>query len=524
MQIPLSEYPRPQMVRDSYLCLNSFWNLRFLSDGEDAVNQSILVPYSPESEFSGVGRTLQEYETMLYSRHVDFPDVDFSESRLLLHFGAVDYRAIVFVDKEQVAEHIGGYLPFSVEVDKASFDLDVSVQDPGDSKEISRGKQSSTPGGIWYPKTSGIWQTVWMEKVPRTYIRQLKILPDLEGFWITVCMSDETVERATLSIDGKEHEIKTNEKVYIKIDNPRLWSPDDPYLYNFDISAGADTVHSYVGLRTFGIGPDSKGHNVLLLNNQPIFHHGLLDQGYYKGGYYTPRDDRDFIDDISRMKEMGFNTLRKHIKVEPLRWYYHCDRLGMLVWQDMVSGGGSYRLPVISAPLIIGSFLKDDRYDKFAREDEHEREVWEEEAYGTVRTLYNCTCVSMWVPFNEGWGQFDSKRITDNIRKLDDSRTIDHASGWHDQKIGDFRSLHVYFRPYRFKPDKMGRPVILSEFGGYGMEMGLTEKKAFTYRKYRSREDLTGAIVKLYEKQIIPAKSKGLAASPLRFAGIICFS
>lgn len=513
MQIPLSEYPRPQMVRDSYLCLNGVWNLRFLSDGEKAQTQSIIVPYSPESEFSGVGRTLQEYETMLYSRHVDFPEVDFSQSRLLLHFGAVDYRAIVFIDKEQVAEHIGGYLPFSVEVDKASFDLDVSVQDPGDSREISRGKQSSTPGGIWYPKTSGIWQTVWMEKVPRTYIRELKILPDLEGFWITVYMSDESVDRAVLTIDGRKQEIKTNEKQYIKINNPRLWSPEDPYLYNFNISAGADAVHSYVGLRTFGTGVDEKGHNVLFLNNKPFFHHGLLDQGYYKGGYYTPRDDRDFIDDISRMKEMGFNTLRKHIKVEPLRWYYHCDRLGMLVWQDMVSGGGRYRLRVISAPLVFGSFLKDDRYDKFAREDAHEREVWEEEAYGTVRNLYNCTCVAMWVPFNEGWGQFDSKRITDNIRKLDDSRTIDHASGWHDQRIGDFKSLHVYFRPYRFKPDKLGRPVILSEFGGYGMELGLTEKKSFTYRKYRSREDLTAAIVKLYETQIIPAKQKGLAAS-----------
>ena len=513
MQIPLSEYPRPQMVRDSYLCLNGVWNLRFLSDGDKAQTQCIVVPYSPETEFSGVGRTLQEYETMLYSRHVEFPDVDFSQDRLLLHFGAVDYRAIVFIDKEQVAEHIGGYLPFSVEVDKASFDLDVSVQDPGDSREISRGKQSSSPGGIWYPKTSGIWQTVWMEKVPGTYIRELKILPDLQGFWITVCMSDESVGKAVLSIDGIRHEIKTNEKQYIKIDNPRLWSPDDPYLYNFDISAGADTVHSYVGLRTFGIGLDNKGHNVLLLNDKPFFHHGLLDQGYYKGGYYTPQDDRDFIEDISRMKEMGFNTLRKHIKVEPLRWYYHCDRLGMLVWQDMVSGGGRYRLSVISAPLVTGSFLKDDRYDKFAREDVQERKVWEEEAYGTVRNLYNCTCVAMWVPFNEGWGQFDSKRITDNIRKIDGSRTIDHASGWHDQKIGDFRSLHVYFRPYRFKPDKLGRPVILSEFGGYGMEIGLTEKRAFTYRKYRSREDLTAAIVKLYETQIIPAKQKGLAAS-----------
>lgn len=513
MRIPLSEYPRPQMVRCSYLCLNGTWNLRFLSDGDKADDRQILVPYSPEAAFSGIERTLQAHETMLYSRHVEFPDVDFSKERLLLHFGAVDYRAIVFIDKEQVAEHVGGYLPFSVEAGKSSFDLDVSVQDPGDSRQISRGKQSSNPGGIWYPKTSGIWQTVWMEKVPKSYIKDIRILPDLEGFYLTVLMNDENIGEAAVTIDGKKTAIRTNEKQYIRIDNPHLWSPDDPYLYNFDIAAGEDRVRSYVGLRTFGIGKDDKGNNVLLLNNKPIFHHGLLDQGYYQGGYYTPKDDQDFIDDISRMKEMGFNALRKHIKVEPLRWYYHCDRLGMLVWQDMVSGGGPYRLPIITAPLVIGSFLKDDNYRKFAREDVHEREVWEEEAYGTVEHLYNCTSIAMWVPFNEGWGQFDSKRITDNIRKLDDSRTIDHASGWHDQGIGDFRSLHVYFRRYRFRKDGLGRPVILSEFGGYGMELGATEKKAFTYRKYWTREDLTDAVVKLYEKQIIPARRKGLAAS-----------
>ena len=513
MHVPLSEYPRPQMVRDSYLCLNGTWNLRFISDGEKAEDKPILVPYSPESAFSGVGRTLNDNETMLYSRHVDFPDVDLSKERLLLNFGAVDYRAIVFIDKEPVSEHIGGYLPFSVEVDKDSFDLDVSVQDPGDSREISRGKQSSNPGGIWYPKTSGIWQTVWMEKVPKTYIKDIRILPDLEGFFLTVIMSDETVEQATVTIEGKTQEIKIGEKQYIRIDKPHLWSPDDPYLYNFDIISGEDKVGSYVGLRTFGVGRNEKGNNVLLLNNNPFFHHGLLDQGYYQGGYYTPSDDGDFIHDISMMKKMGFNALRKHIKVEPLRWYYHCDRLGMLVWQDMVSGGGPYKLPIITAPLVIGSFLKDDNYKKFAREDAHERDVWEQEAYGTVNLLYNCTSIAMWVPFNEGWGQFDSKRITENIRKMDDSRTIDHASGWHDQKIGDFRSLHVYFRPYRFRKDSLGRPVILSEFGGYGMELGSTEKKSFTYRKYMTKKDLTDAIVKLYEKQIIPAKRKGLAAS-----------
>ena len=513
MNIPHSEYPRPQMVRDSYLCLNGTWNLRFLSDGDQATDQSILVPFSPESAFSGVGRTLHDYETMLYSRHVEFPDVDFSKERLLLHFGAVDYRAIVFIDKEQVTEHIGGYLPFTVEVDRSSFDLDVSVQDPGDSREISRGKQSSEPGGIWYPETSGIWQTVWMEKVPRTYIRELKILPDLNGFRISVLMNDESVNQAVLRIESTEHVINTGEKQYIKIDDPHLWSPEDPHLYNFDISAGEDKVSSYVGLRTFGIGPDKNGNNVLLLNNKPYFHHGLLDQGYYQGGYYTPANDSDFVNDITRMKEMGFNTLRKHIKVEPLRWYYHCDRLGMLVWQDMVSGGGKYNPAVIAAPLVLGSFLKDDRYEKFARKDVYEREVWEKETYGTVEHLYNCTSIAMWVPFNEGWGQFDSKRITDNIRKIDGSRTIDHASGWHDQKIGDCRSLHVYFRPYRFKKDKLGRPVILSEFGGYGKDLSFHEKKAFTYRKYSSIEDLTYGIVKLYEKQIMGAKRKGLAAS-----------
>ena len=514
MRIPLSEYPRPQMVRDSYLCLNGVWELRFLSDAEkNPQTVPVVVPYSPEAEFSGVNRTLQNFETMIYSRHVDFPDVDFSKSRLLLHFGAVDYRAVVFVDKKPVSEHVGGYLPFSVEVDRSSFDLDVSVQDPGDTQEISRGKQSSDPGGIWYPKTSGIWQTVWMEKVPRTYISGLVILPDLEGFRITVNMNDGSRIPAVLSVDGKQVSVITGKEEYIKLGNPRLWTPEDPFLYQFDVTAGEDKVHSYVGLRTFGVGPDGKGNNVLLLNGKPYFHHGLLDQGYYKGGFYTPSDDSDFVNDISTMKAMGFNTLRKHIKVEPLRWYYHCDRLGMLVWQDMVSGGGHYRPSVITAPLVFGSHLRDDRYDKFAREDEQERKVWEQEAYDTVRTLYNCTSVCMWVPFNEGWGQFDSVRISENIRRMDGSRTIDHASGWQDQGYGDFRSLHVYFRPYRFRRDRKGRAVILSEFGGYGMDTNTTAKKTFIYRKFRTKDELTRAIVRLYEKQIIPARKKGLAAS-----------
>ncbi len=513
MRIPLSEYPRPQMVRDSYLCLNGKWNLRFLSDGEDAKDYTILVPYSPESAFSGVERTLMHHETMLYSRHVDFPDVDLSRERLLLHFGAVDYRAIVFVDKQPVLEHRGGYLPFTVEVDRASFDLDVSVQDPGDTAQIARGKQSSEPKGIWYPCTSGIWQTVWMEKVPRTYIEDYELRPDLKGFSIKVNLNDGSCEKGVLSLQGKEYQIATGKERRIELEEPHLWSPEDPYLYNFDITVKDDAIRGYVGLRTFGVGPDEEGNKRLLLNGKPYFHHGLLDQGYYKDGYYTPSDDSDFVNDIESMKAMGFNTLRKHIKIEPLRWYHHCDRLGMLVWQDMVSGGGKYDPKVISAPLVVGSFLKDSEYRKFARDDAEERGRWEQETKDAVRLLRNCTSIAMWVPFNEGWGQFDSKRICEEIRKIDDSRTIDHASGWHDQGIGDFRSLHVYFRPYRFKKDSLGRAVILSEFGGYGMDTNTTKKKAFTYKKFNSRETLTRAIVKLYDKQILPAKRAGLAAS-----------
>lgn len=511
-RIPLAEYPRPQMVRDSYLCLNGRWELRFLSDGEDTKPVTIMVPYSPESEYSGVNRTLQAHETMLYSRHVDFPDVDFASEKLLLHFGAVDYRAVVFIDKEPVYEHIGGYLPFTVEVEKASFDLDVSVQDPGDTKEISRGKQSSTPGGIWYPKTSGIWQTVWMEKVPRNYIKDIEIRPNLEGFSLLVRMA-ETDCSSVVCVAGREVSLKTGEETFIDMENAHLWSPEDPYLYDFSVTAGNDRIISYVGLRTFGIGSDSEGVKRLLLNGKPYFHHGLLDQGYWKGGFYTPMSDQEFIKDIATMKSMGFNTLRKHIKVEPLRWYYHCDRLGMLVWQDMVSGGGRYNFMVISSPLVRGSFLKDDDYVKFAREDENERKVFEDECYGMVRHLLNCTSIAMWVPFNEGWGQFDSKRISENIHALDPSRTIDHASGWHDQGIGDIKSLHVYFHPYRYKKDRLGRAVLLTEFGGYGMDTNTTNKKAFTYKRYKTKKELTKAIVRLYEKQIIPAKKKGLAAS-----------
>ena len=531
MNLPLSEYPRPQMKRDSYLCLNGQWNLQFISDGissgnsgeKEAKTYSILVPYSPECVYSGVQRTLQAHETMKYSRHVTFSEpVDFKKEKLLLHFGAVDYRALVYINGKQVFEHIGGYLPFELEVSSCDFDLDVLVQDPSDTKEISRGKQSSEPGGIWYPQTSGIWQTVWMEKVPLSYIKSYKIVPDLQGFYLTVLMNDDTACPCSLKLLGKEYKFQAGTTFRVNIPKAHCWTPEDPYLYVFDLTAKGgtsaeetyeDKIQGYVGLRTFGVGKDKNSNKVLLLNGKPYFHHGLLDQGYYKGGFYTPKSDEDFINDIQTMKALGFNTLRKHIKIEPLRWYYHCDRLGMLVWQDMVSGGGKYKASTVTAPLFFGSHLKDNQYEKFARLDEKERQVWEQEAYGTVEHLFNVVSLAMWVPFNEGWGQFDSARIVQNIKALDNSRTIDHASGWQDQGIGDFKSLHVYFRPYRFHKDRLGRCVILTEFGGYGYDTNTTKKKSFIYKKLSSKLELTQAIVKLYEKQIIPAKRKGLAAA-----------
>ncbi len=518
MNVPLSEYPRPQMKRNSYLCLNGQWNLQFISDGKDSKEYSILVPYSPESAYSGVQRTLQAHETMRYSRHVIFPEeVDFKTHILILHFGAVDYRALVYINGKQVFEHIGGYLPFEIEVPYKEFDLDVLVQDPSDTKEISRGKQSSEPRGIWYPQTSGIWQTVWIEKVPLSYIKSYKLVPDLEGFYITVFMNDNSNCSCSLFLNGQSYELQAGVKARIDVPKGHLWAPEDPYLYDFVIVAHSqvveDKISGYFGLRTFGVGRDEKGNNVLLLNDKPYFHHGLLDQGYYKDGFYTPKADEDFISDIKTAKALGFNTLRKHIKIEPLRWYYHCDRLGILVWQDMVSGGGKYKTSTVTLPLIFGSHLKDNQYKKFAREDEKERRMWEKEAYGTIELLYNVVSLAMWVPFNEGWGQFDSARIVKNITTLDNSRTIDHASGWQDQGIGDFKSLHVYFRPYRFHKDKLERCVILTEFGGYGYDTNTTKKKSFIYKKLRSKMELTQAIVKLYEKQIIPAKQKGLAAA-----------
>ena len=513
MRIPLQEYPRPQLARDSYQCLNGIWDYEIIGPNV-AKSGEIVVPYSPETSTSGVNHVLQPNETLIYKKRVKWDSsFDSNTEKLILHFDSVDYIAEVFIDGELIITHRGGYLPFEVDVCKADFELMVKVTDPSDTQEQTRGKQKLKHGGIWYTPQSGIWKTVWLEKVPLNYIQRIKLEPDLTGFYITVFTTEEKTP-VSLSICDKQYSFISFDRFRVDIASPILWSPENPHLYTMSVSIDNDKVESYVGLRTFSTGDDGKGNKVLYLNGKPYFHHGVLDQGYYYPGLYTPESDEDMVNDITTMKELGFNTLRKHIKVEPLRWYYHCDRLGILVWQDMVTGGGKYKFPIISFPLVLGSFLKDSHYSLFARKDKAMRDEWECEALSMMQLLENCTSLAMWVPHNEGWGQFDSARFTKKMLEVDSSRTIDHASGWHDQKIGDFKSLHVYFRKYKFKRDKLNRAVILTEFGGYGLTIPehKTTDKTFVYKDFGTKDALTDAIVSLYENEILPAKKQGLAA------------
>lgn len=515
---PLPEYPRPQMARDSYLNLNGPWSYAITTSAQKPAQAdgTILVPFSPESELSGVGHVLQPEEYLWYIRTVTLPD-GFNVGRVLLHFGAVDQIATVWCNGVELTTHTGGYLPFTVDITEVlakENTILVCVRDATNRSQLPRGKQTLHPHGIWYTPQSGIWQTVWMEWVPQSYITGLRITPDAANGCVRVVVQAEENRACYLHFAGRRVGAFTNRECVLRVEAPELWTPEHPKLYEFSAELGEDRVESYFALRDVGVGRDAAGHPCLTLNGKPVFHTGVLDQGYWPDGLYTAPSDEALVWDIRTMKNLGFNMLRKHIKVEPMRWYYHCDRLGMLVWQDMPNGGGKYDLLTISAPLITRRHKKDNDYKRFARTDAAGRAEYYSGLDEMVRQLYNCPSVVMWVPFNEGWGQFDAAEAVRRIRALDQTRTIDHASGWHDQGAGDVHSLHVYFYQYRFHPDKRGRAVVLSEFGGYNLPLaGHTWNDAnFGYRGYKTPEALEAAYRKLYEAQIIPAKEKGLAA------------
>lgn len=528
---PLPEYPRPQLRRNSYLNLNGIWEYAITKTAEKpaAMQGEIVVPFSPETPLSGVGHILQPDEYLWYRRSVTLPEGFFRGGRLLLHFGAVDLCCTVWVNGQEAGSHTGGYLPFALDVTELiegdAFTLELRVTDPTDTGSLSRGKQRLKNTGIWYTPQSGIWQTVWMECVPENYLRSLRITPKPEenAVHIRLEADDPAMAAVTICRDGgiiAEGQTDENGESTLTIpaEELRLWSPEEPFLYDVAITlAGSDKVESYFGMRAFGIGKDEKGLPRLLLNGKPYFQNGLLDQGYWSDGYYTAPSDEALIHDIAEMKRLGFNMLRKHIKVEPLRWYYHCDRLGMLVWQDMMNGGESYSPLSIYVFSNLGLRVKDDRYRYFSRSDEAGRTHYYEELGQMIDLLYNTVSLALWVPFNEGWGQFDALKAAEFIRKRDDTRPIDHASGWYDQGGGDIKSIHWYFRPYHHKqPSKEQRPICLTEYGGYNCAVPghcWGEGAEFGYKKIADPAEFNRAFQKLMEEQIIPAKERGLAAA-----------
>lgn len=515
---PLPEYPRPQLRRESFLNLNGVWQyaVSTLNSEPEEYDGDIVVPFPLESELSGVGRVLQPGEYLWYRREFTLPE-DFNVGRVLLHFGAVDQCARVWVNGMDACAHTGGYLPFSADITDLLFEgentLVVRVTDDTDRSYHTRGKQKLKPGGIWYSPVSGIWQTVWCESVPENYISSLFITPHLEDGSVELLVMGEGAVRAV--IDGDAYDFEAGTSALLKLREVRAWSPEEPYLYKLELAMGDDRVESYFAMRSVGIGEDRNGVKRLLLNGKPYFQNGLLDQGWWPDGLYTAPSDEALAFDIAAAKTMGFNMLRKHVKVEPLRWYYHCDRLGMLVWQDMPNGGGAYSALTVSAPLLTGSHSRDDKYSKFARREEKGRDEFREELLDMVSHLYNAPSIVTWVIFNEGWGQFDSDKCAEAVLELDSSRILDRTSGWHDQGSGELRSIHLYFDDYKHKPDKLGRCVVLSEFGGYTLPIDghAWPGKPFGYKKFDSQEKFRRALTLLYDGQIRPACMSGLAAA-----------
>jgi hypothetical protein len=517
--VPLSEYPRMQMVRDSYYCLNGEWDylINTSDDLPTTFFAKILVPFSPEAPLSKVGRIVQPNEYLIYHRTFSL-DKGFNKGRVFLHFTAVDQIAKVYLNNKLLGEHIGGFLPFSFEIQdylKDENDLVVVVKDYSDTSYHSRGKQKIKRGGIWYTPQSGIYLPVWLESTPNEYISQLKITPLFDDKKVEIIVNSNVNQEVTITLEKKATIAKTNTPIVIDLVNFHPWTVDDPYLYKFSVTLGQDQVSSYFGMRKISIGLDEKGVKRFLLNNKPLFQSGLLDQGYYQDGLLTPPTDKDYIDDIMLAKNLGFNMLRKHIKIESLRWYYHCDRLGMLVWQDFVNGGEQYPFLSTVVPVLLKHHSKDDKYQKFGRLNEKGRNEFIDEGYQTIDYLYNSPSIVLWTIFNEGWGQFDSALLLSKMQEKDKTRLFDHASGWHDQMIGDLKSDHVYFRKYVLKDDKLKRVNVLSEFGGYHLRIPghAYSDKDFGYKRMKSVEQLSQAIVKLYETEIIPAAKLGLAAS-----------
>ena len=540
---PLAEYPRPAMRRDSCEILNGPWQYAITQTAEypAAWQGSILVPYSPEAPASGVNRTLQPGQWLHYHRLFAPPAGE--GGRVLLHFGAVDYACAVQINGHLAGGHRGGYWPFTLDITDllngtGRNSLWVAVQDPTGHGTQARGKQTLKPGGMFYPAQSGIWQTAWLERVPDNYIQTLTVTPDYDARTVTVRVHTAkpggavnlwAMVRAggvTIAEDWGSDEADQDGEVTLNIPEEHFfpWSPDTPFLYDLTVGtnqreeAEFDTVHSYFALRKWSCAPDAHGVLRFCLNDKPILLNGLLDQGYWPEGLYTPPSDAAVERELSEVKALGFNLLRKHAKIEPQRWYYHCDRLGLIVWQDIVNGGSAYNLWFVTyLTNVLQPLLRRFPDGKacrrlLSRAKPAGREEYAHELADTVQALRCHPCIACWVPFNEGWGQFDAGKAVQALRTLDGTRLVDEASGWFDQGGGDVHSLHNYFYPLRIRPQK--RTVALSEYGGIAWPMPGHEPphKTYGYGTAKDRQELTARYKKLQLKTVLPQLEKGLSA------------
>lgn len=555
----LEEYPRPLLMREDYQILNGWWDYAFTIDYKQPqqYEDRILVPFSPETALSGVGRQLKPDEYLWYRRNFDLPgwDREKGQNRILLHFGAVDQSCEVRINGHKVKRHTGGYLPFEVDISRyaqeSANELIVAVKDLSDTSYHSKGKQKLNAGGMFYTAQSGIWQTVWLEKVPETYIKEIKTVPDIEKKIIRIKVSSsystdkKNVDKLSRNLPieikirkpglypdpvVKPSQISTEDMletavlavsdkwIEIPIESISLWNCETPYLYYFEVKLGDDRAISYFAMRKFSL--ETKVHEEFLricLNGEVQFQNGVLDQGYWPESLYTPPSDAAMIFDIQEMKKTGFNMVRKHLKIEPQRWYYHCDRLGIVVWQDMVNGGSYYKHWFVTYGATLLSWLRIPMRDVYprllSREAKAGRLEFIREMKETIRLLGNHPSIAAWVIFNEGWGQFQTEDMTRIVRRLDPNRLIDQASGWFDQGGGDFSSLHNYFFKLFIRPERE-RASVLSEFGGYSYrEPGhCAKEKLYGYGICKNKKDLEKRFLERWSgvRNLIP---QGLSAS-----------
>jgi hypothetical protein len=513
---PLAEYPRPQLVRKQWTNLNGLWDYA-ISERDvrqpSAFAGKILVPFPVESSLSGVQKTLSPEQVLWYHREFE-AQKPADGGRVLLNFDAVDWHAEVSVNGKLVGTHEGGYDPFSMDItdvlnDGGKQQVQVKVVDATDNSDQPRGKQQLKPGGIWYTAVSGIWQTVWLETVPKDYISGLKIIPDVDKGTVSVSVASSAGKVAVSVLDnGREIASingKAGERLTLKLKSPVLWSPDAPHLYQLKVTAGEDTVESYFGLRKISVVKDGHGVNRLALNNQVLFQYGPLDQGWWPDGLYTAPTDGALRWDIEQMKAMGFNMVRKHAKVEPARWYYWCDKLGLLVWQDMPSII-NHNFPEKSQHAMDGGFRPGVAT------------IYRRELKAMLDHLYNHPSIVVWVPFNEGWGEpgeKDTNAILNWVKQYDATRLVDGPSGWVDYGVGDMRDMHKYPGPGMF-PVMEQRVSVLGEFGGLGLpvsgHMWVETKKNWGYQSFANDEELKNRYAQLMIN-LRRLQGRGLAAA-----------